>query len=126
MDKTLQDLVWSILPKEFKEEVIYQYRHTDCGTHAERVLEELFGHHNLTSDAEGEEMLYCEKSKVQYRIQYAKEGVEENPDYYSGYAQAIYDLFGTKCLPDEKVSVSTPLSEPKPKSVVQILPKARN
>lgn len=66
------------------------------------TLEYLFGKHNLTSDAEGEEMLTCEKSKVQYRVQYAKEGVEENSDYYNGYAQAIYDLFGSKCLPDEE------------------------
>ena len=124
MDKKLQDLVWLILPKEFKEEVKKEYARCVAidaddnpnlpayivGSAISRraLLEKLFGEHNLTSDAEGEEMLTCEKSKVQYRIHYAKEGVEENPDYYNGYAQAIYDLFGFKCLPDGNKECSNP------------------
>lgn len=112
MNKELQDLARSLLPKEFKEEVkdiFTEYSNTITKFSAVRSeLMNIFGIHNLTSDAEGEEMLTCEKSKVQYRIHYAKEGVEENPDYYNGYAQAIYDLFGFKCLPDGNKECSNP------------------
>lgn len=114
MDKKLQGLAWSLLPKEFKEEVKKSYRYYSCMAKDQYdcgivdTIETIFGKHNLTSDAEGEEMLTCEKGKVQYRIHYAKEGVEENPDYYNGYAQAIYDLFGSKCLPDEEPKPAEP------------------
>lgn len=57
-------------------------------------------------DTEKEEMLTVPRQKVQHRIQYAKDGGEENADYYNGYAQAIYDLFGAKCLPDDVDSLS--------------------
>lgn len=109
MRKDLQGLAWSLLPKEFKEEVKTAYKRLTSTKYLEdsfsrgmkAQLETLFGHHNLTSDAEGEEMLMVEKSKVQYRMQYAKDFVVDNPDYYNGYAQAIYDLFGPRCLPDD-------------------------
>lgn len=59
MIKELQDLVWSILPKEFKEEVkeIYSNAITyhPCGyNHKTDLLKYLFGHHNLTSDVDEE------------------------------------------------------------------------
>ena len=59
MNKKLQDYVWSILPKEFKEEVngIYSNAITyhPCGyNHKTDLLKYLFGRHNLTSDSEGE------------------------------------------------------------------------
>lgn len=56
MNKELIDRTWSILPKEFKEEVRQIYQETDNGWIAGDMLEEIFGEHNLTSDAEGEEM----------------------------------------------------------------------
>lgn len=115
MDKTTQDLAWSILPKEFKEEVKEYYDNSPVlGVNAVLLLENLFGIHNLTSDAEREEMLTVPRSKVQYRFQYAKEGVEENSNYYNGYAQAIYDLFGSKCLPDELNEDNFASKKPKP------------
>ena len=62
MTKELQDHVWSILPKEFKEEVkeIYSNAITyhPCGyNHKTDLLKYLFGRHNLTSDVVEEEML---------------------------------------------------------------------
>ena len=60
MDKKLQDLVWSVLPKEFKEEVKYKYNKTktkkikkECDLGLLNAHEGMFGAHNLTSDAEG-------------------------------------------------------------------------
>ena len=63
MDKTLQDLAWSCLPKEFKEEVKKEYRKGYvCETLT--MLITLFGHHNLTSDAEEEGMLTVSRKRV--------------------------------------------------------------
>lgn len=107
----LQNKVWSILPKEFKEEVKEIYLnavvHHPCGyNHKTDLLKYLFGHHNLTSDAEGEEMLMCEKSKIQKVYNTSREIVKaENPDslMYSMHTQImciLENIFGSKCLPD--------------------------
>lgn len=103
MDKKLQDLVWSILPKWFKEEVkkvarIYSGR-TSALFGAERHLANkfldefigLFGRHNLTSDAEGEEMLTCNRDVV--RMLYDRADSVK-------VRQTLESLFGSKCLPD--------------------------
>lgn len=69
--------------------------------------------HNLTSDAEGEEMLTVPRKKVQEKWQRAYEQeakyseAEQNPTareelYYNrGIISVIDTLFGSKCLPDE-------------------------
>lgn len=69
MTTELQNKVWSILPKEFKEEVkeIYSNAITyhPCGyNHKTDLLKYLFGRHNLTSDEEGEEMLTVSRKEV--------------------------------------------------------------
>ena len=113
MDKTTQDLAWQVLPKEFKEEVkeIYSIAiiYHPCGyKHKTDLLKYLFGHHNLTSDAEGEETLICEKSKVQRAYNTSREIVKaENPDslMYSIHTQimcVLESIFGSECLPDEE------------------------
>lgn len=120
MNKELQDLVWSILPKEFKEEVKYEYRRVATKASKEEydlgfmhAHEGMFGIHNLTSDAEGEEMLTVSRKKVQEKWQRAYEQeakyseAEQNPTareelYYNrGIISVIDTLFGSKCLPDE-------------------------
>lgn len=120
MNKELQDLAWSLLPKEFKEEVkrIWSVE-VDCANkyksemHKNRtdLLYELFGEHlhwqnNLTSDAEGEEMLMVEKRKVQDVYKTSHE-IVSNEVYgskmYSMHLQilcVLEALFGSKCLPD--------------------------
>ena len=101
MTTELQNKVWSILPKEFKEEVkeIYSNAITyhPCGyNHKTDLLKHLFGHHNLTSNAEEEEMLIISRKEVQEQYQmYRNMGMIKRLD-------ALMRLFGSKCLPDEK------------------------
>ena len=69
MTTELQNKVWSILPKEFKEEVkeIYSNAITyhPCGyNHKTDLLKYLFGRHNFTFDEEGEEMLTVSRKEV--------------------------------------------------------------
>ena len=107
----LQNKVWSILPKEFKEEVKRMHRiaYSDVDQMIVMItLENVFGHQNLTSDAEGEETLICEKSKVQRAYNTSREIVKaENPDslMYSMHTQimcVLESIFGSECLPDEE------------------------
>lgn len=60
MTKDLQDLAWSELPKEFKEEVKKRFQLTDADCIGYEILIDLFGKHNLTSDAEGEDEMQVE------------------------------------------------------------------
>lgn len=128
MDKTIQDLAWSVLPKEFKEEVKkmyatpYKYFESNYSG-ACAAFNMLFGIHNLTSDAEGEEeMLYVSRKRVQEFYSKCEE-VIKNPYSYPDYAQesalsrkALLDiLFGSKCLPDEvTVAENATTTEQKP------------
>lgn len=116
MTKELQDHVWSILPKEFKLEVKKEYRKGYvCETLT--MLITLFGRHNLTSDAEGEEMLTVEKGKVQFMFD-GLDSTRVNDEYDRGYKAGkefiLHGLFGTKCLPDNVES-----SEPNVDSLPQ-------
>ena len=128
MDKTTQDLAWRVLPKEFKEEVKEIYlnavEHHPCGyNHKTDLLKYLFCNHNLTSDAEGEETLICEKSKVQKVYNTSREIVKaENPDsrMYSIHTQimcVLESIFGSECLPDARevnfTSIDPELAKPK-------------
>lgn len=134
MTKELQDLVWSILPKEFKEEVKKRYktacRHRDLysarGTM--ETLELLFGIHNLTSDAEGEEMLTVSRKRVQRRYHMAYKckhsGLLSHDDvqFWKGWQSALDDLFGSKCLPDN-VATSEPNVDSSHGNVESLEPK---
>lgn len=123
IDKETQRIAWACLPRELKEEVKKRYNDvlfTDYDSGYKDALTDFFGLHNLTSDAEGEEMLTVSRKKVQESYAKCKEATK-NPYSYPDYSHesalsrmALLDiLFGSKCLPDEKVSKSTPLSEPK-------------
>jgi hypothetical protein len=124
MNKELIDHVWKhCLPKEFKEEVKKEWQTANDeerfphdaflrGCYSTMVL--LFGYHNLTSDAEGEEILTCEKSKVQAVYKTSKE-IVNNEQYgtcqYSMHTQimcVLENLFGSKCLPDGNKECSNP------------------
>ena len=116
----LQNKVWSILPKEFKEEVKRMHRiaYSDVDQMIVMItLENVFGHQNLTSDAEGEETLICEKSKVQRAYNTSREIVKaENPDslMYSMHTQimcVLESIFGSECLPDEEPKPAEPKEE---------------
>ena len=105
MTKELQDHVWSILPKEFKEEVKKEYRKGYvCETLT--MLITLFGHHNLTSDAEEEGMLTVSRKRVQDEFNSVKIIASEKicSKALAGaadmYLKTLERLFGSKCLPD--------------------------
>lgn len=110
MNKELIDRAWACLPKEFKEEVKKEYRKGYvCETLTMFIT--LFGRHNLTSDAEGEEMLTVSRNNVMAYYRDAQEDEEEfhpavenacNIMYQRavGRRQMLKRLFGSKCLPD--------------------------
>ena len=122
IDKQVQDLAWKCLPKEIREHLKCVYKSeyvSDRGYQPTRIMElllSLFGHHNLTSDADPEEMLIVPRNKVQEKWQRAYEQeakyskAEQNPTtreelYYNrGIMSVIDTLFGSKCLPDEPSS----------------------
>ena len=120
MTKELQNYVWSILPKEFKEEVkkiFYTHENNEIKTY----LIHLFGLHNLTSDAEGEEWLTVSRTRVQRRYHMAYKckhsGLLSHDDvqFWKGWQGALDDLFGSKCLPDEAGNEDNfATKEPKP------------
>lgn len=114
MDKELIDKVWKYcLPKEFKEEVKRHFFKKNAQSPFSiecDVLCKYFGHHNLTSDAEGEEMLCVPRKKVQ-EMYAANERIKTDfPDKETGIISdhinhILGHLFGSKCLPE---------GEPKP------------
>lgn len=97
MNTGLQNKAWHILPKEFREEVKRKFQLTDADCIAYEILIDLFGLHNLTSDAEGEndEMLYVSRKKLQYFYRKLRQVGENHAAF------ALQSLFGSKCLPDE-------------------------
>lgn len=125
MDKKLQDLAWSVLSKEFKEEVkkyyqrVCRYDNLYSARGAAEILELLFGKHNLTSDAEGEELLTV-KAKTVREMYAANERLKAS--FPGTIAEADADkinhmlrhLFGSKCLPDEFNEDNFATKEPKP------------
>lgn len=138
MNTELQNKVWSVLPKEFKEEVKELYdgciKMMDIRPSASQIyvnklstLEDIFGHHNLTSDAEVEEMLCVSREDMQFYYQYYKakskeELSAEQKAYYKGRTKVLLDLFGSKCLPDN-VATSEPNVDSSVGSVENLEPK---
>lgn len=124
MNKTAQNLTWDCLPLEVKKEVKRQYQiainakeyYTEC------TLEYLFGIHNLTSDAEGEEMLTVSRKQIdalQGEIFKAIMDAHDADDWQDA-AHYILDvmprsfaaLFGSKCLPDDGDELSPVPKQP--------------
>lgn len=109
MTKELQDLAWSVLPKEFKEEVKEDYNYAILNREyaKQQILENLFGEHNLTSDAEGEdEVLTVSRKKVQEEYAVISKELSHRDtdaeDYIAwNYVKMTFgELFGSNCLPD--------------------------
>lgn len=120
MDKKLQDLAWACLPREFREEVkkyLTHYRYA-LNTH-EAIINHIFGKHNLTSDADGEEMLCVSRKRVQELYMNNSEKIGRlcdicNADEISkcdARCGILLGLFGSKCLPD---GTKDDTKEPKP------------
>ena len=138
MTKELQDLAWKCLPKRFKEEVKSHYVGLNaayralfskdsltnaecdrCNAMREKIVlyNMYFGHHNLTSDAEGEEMLTVPRNKVQEQyalnVNALREGnlTDMQIEIATKVKDTLYYLFGSKCLPDDTMDDT---KEPKP------------
>lgn len=124
MDKTTQDLAWRCLPREFREEVKnvaqrYSYRALALFGKERQLANKfyddfinLFGSHNLTSDAEGEEMLTVPRKRVE-KIFIGQMNVQKCSPLETiihceaaAKTELLYTLFGSKCLPDNVDSLS--------------------
>ena len=106
MNKEQQDKLWSCLTST--QRIICRGMHKTSGDgNVEFILDELFGHHNLTSDTEPEEMLMVSKSKVVERIRY----LYSHPAHIAAHkaderASELRSLFGDTCLRDKEPIVS--------------------
>lgn len=114
LTKELQDLAWRVLPKEFKEEMKKRYvkclitANDDAMVEA-NLLIEIFGIHNLSSDAEGEEMLMVSRKRVQEMYYYNEDILSLDPTHSGAILlkKKLQDLFGPKCLPDNVESLDS-------------------
>lgn len=129
MNKELIDRAWACLPREFKEEVKKQYDIADDSEYTLCTLEYLFGYHNITSDADGEDEMLCVSRKevqeiyTQNQSEITRENVSSSDkDCYEYANEVLKTLFGFKCLPDNlsknsseiKQDLSKNSSEPTP------------
>lgn len=109
MNKTAQTLAWNCLPLEVKKEVkrLYKTRRNkrlnEVSSDFIYCLVYLFGKHNLSSDAEGEEMLTVSRKRVQEIYSYNEEILSQDPTHRGAILlkKKLIDLFGSKCLPDD-------------------------
>lgn len=139
MDKELIDRAWRILPAEFKRVVKAHYVGLNaaykaylskdsltneecdrCNAMREKIVlyNMYFGHHNLTSDAEGEEMLTVPRKKVLYMYDFNEDILICDPTHNGAklLKAKLQELFGSKCLPDEACNVaSSDVASSKPK-----------
>lgn len=101
MTKELQDLAWSLLPKEFKEEVKKIYCTPGHCAEVYTLLQNLFGAGNLTSDAEGEDNLQERLwNMLSPRLQtYC---LNMGCTSHDGNVEDVLEhLFGSKCIPNK-------------------------
>ena len=124
MKKDIQDRIWQCLPKEARGEIKTTYyinlngneNYSKSAIWNEgsaclarlKLLEYLFGKHNITSDTEPEdEMLFYPRKDVQeFYAEICKTIVRSQNTNMRIYSQgkiiALKSLFGDKCLPDKE------------------------
>ena len=98
MNKEQQDLAWQGLTKEERQKIISVYA---CKYDSQKpynegyrdALRQLYGHHNLTSDTEPEEMLMVSRIEVQEAYKAVVSDMRRS---------VLFELFGDKCLPDKE------------------------
>ncbi len=114
-----QNKAWACLPKEVRDEIVSTYfcKGESCQEFNRGYIAGLigiFGHHNLTSDTEPEEMLITSREEVRKAYQERASAcaiLDESDKYYVIYSsemRLLRSLFGSKCLPDLE-------EKPKPK-----------
>lgn len=127
-----QDLLWSVLSKEerrrnrdgYKAEVkVLSYN-----SGFNDALDSIFGHHNLTSDTEPEDMLIVDKKTIT-DIYEANERIIDSPQWTESrkdiatHVNSLFEtIFGDKCLPDKELEHRL---EQSVQASVQVEPKLR-
>lgn len=113
MNKELIDKAWACLPREFKEEV-KKMRWSNHYTEEQVVMIRLlFGDHNLTSDAEREEMLTVPRKDIVELYQEVQKTINqckgtELAMRSIGIRNVLWSFFDSKCLPDEEPKAAEP------------------
>ena len=95
MNKELQDKAWLVLPKEFKEELQFQYQNGSLEKRQE--MRDLYGFDNLISDIEEEEILSVSRKEVQEMYSVFEEFKDKDNTCFN-----LVTLFGSKCLIDKE------------------------
>lgn len=112
MDKTIQDLAWSLIPKEFKDEVkiIFSgYNNTKLSVVRSELMN-IFGFDNLTSDAEEEEILMVPRKNIVELYQEVQKTISQCKGtalsiQSVGIKNVLWSFFGSKCLPDKNEQI---------------------
>lgn len=107
-----QNLAWQCLPSDAKKEVKQAFSMPTTNEYEQgydNALVSLFGYHNLTSDAEGEEMLTVPRKKVLYMYDFNEDILICDPTHNGAklLKAKLQELFGSKCLPDEDCNVAS-------------------
>ena len=122
MNKEQQSLAWKCLPNEVRKEIRLLWELDTLPVHpdydpdsvaegAAYILTDIFGHHNLTSDTEPEEMLHISRQAVvdKYAEIFWNKApyLDNSPEALQCQAclNVLKSLFGDKCLPDKELSV---------------------
>lgn len=100
MEKKTQDLAWACLPKEVRKEIRAEYQNAIEGSELESFLQDFFGHHNLTSDTEPEELIFAPKWRVEQYLKGLDVCIDiSDLEQVKALRNALGILFGDKCLP---------------------------
>lgn len=111
MNREQQDLNWRCLPKESREGIKAYHRENKAFSNKSSMcnsvaiaVENIFGHHNLTSGTEPDEMLFQKRKAIMahYSRAYQLKNDEDEKWAFAGeeIEEVLYNLFGDKCLPD--------------------------
>lgn len=120
MDKTTQDLAWACLPREFREAVQKEWELTyneenilhDAFLRGKcLIMRKYFGLDNLTSDAEGEEMLTVPRKWVHDMYAANERIMDDHIGELSAVVseeinRVLHFLFGSECMPDKVDSLA--------------------
>ena len=104
MTKEQQDLAWACLPRETRDAIKYELRHT-IYHHVRDIFFYFFGHHNLISDTEPEgDAFVIPVSQVRETYAYNEHILKLDPTHKGAQMLQSYLLqtFGDKCLPDKE------------------------
>ena len=130
MTKDQQDLAWACLPKEVRDEIKSQYNQLSHNPQIDKydsvylsAFENIFGHRNLTSDTEPEEMLHCSRKFVIGRYKHLTSSIawnEGDARAFKAETSLLRELFGDKCLSDtpntpDSMELKPQMAENKPK-----------